>query len=277
MSTPLKLAAFAAVLALVFGAATVAGGAIGPDREGAADERAQNDAHGAAEPDAHAPEAEHGSEAADPIRGLAVADRGLRLELERTQLPRGRETMLRFAIRDEDGGAVRDFEVEHSKRMHLIVVRRDGRGFQHLHPRLVDGEWRTPVTLPQAGSYRVFADFKRDGRAYTLAADLGVNGAANYRALPARSNVARTDGYEVRVDDELNFTITRDGREIETQPYLGAGGHLVALREGDLAYLHVHPEGEGVAFEADLEPESRYRLYLQFKHDGRIHTAEFTR
>ena len=58
---------------------------------------------------------------------------------------------------------------------------------------------------------------------------------------------------------------------------LGAGGHLVALREGDLAYLHVHPSGEGVAFEADLEPRSRYRLYLQFKHDGRVHTAEFTR
>ena len=292
MSTPLKLAAFAAVLALVFGAATVAGGAIGPDREGAAQERAQTEphgadksadevegGHGAAVPDG-GEEAGHGNEAADPIRGLAVADRGLRLDVARTQLPRGRETTLRFAIRDESGRAVRDFAVEHEKRMHLIVVRRDGRGFQHLHPRLVDGEWRTPITLPQAGSYRMFADFKRDGRAYTLATDLGVDGSANYRALPARSEVDRTDGYEVRLDDnspELKFTITRDGREIQTQPYLGAGGHLVALREGDLAYLHVHPSGEGVAFEADLEPESRYRLYLQFKHDGRIHTAEFTR
>src|SRR5438477_3662407 len=27
------------------------------------------------------------------------------------------------------------------------------------------------------------------------------------------------------------------------QPYLGAYGHLVALRDGDLAYLHVHPDG----------------------------------
>ena len=289
MSTPLKLAAFAAVLALVFGAATVAGGAIGPDREGAAQERAQADPHGGDEPaggghdGAAVPDggqAGHGNDAADPIRGLSVADRGLRLDVARTQLPRGQETTLRFAIRDENGRAVRDFEVEHERRMHLIVVRRDGRGFQHLHPRLVDGEWRTPVTLPQAGSYRVFADFKRDGRAYTLATDLGVDGSANYRALPARTNVDRTDGYEVELDaqgSELNFTITRDGQSIRTQPYLGAGGHLVALREGDLAYLHVHPSGEGVAFEAELEPDSRYRLYLQFKHDGEVHTAEFTR
>ena len=56
--------------------------------------------------------------------------------------------------------------------------------------------------------------------------------------------------YRVRLDagtpragreTELSFTVTRGGKPIRTQPYLGAGGHLVALREGDLAYLHVHP------------------------------------
>ena len=31
------------------------------------------------------------------------------------------------------------------------------------------------------------------------------------------------------------------------EPYLGAKGHLVALREGDLAYLHIHPEGGELA------------------------------
>jgi hypothetical protein len=51
----------------------------------------------------------------------------------------------------------------------------------------------------------------------------------------------------------------------------------VALREGDLAFLHVHPEDGRVAFEADLEPDTRYRLYLQFQHDGRVRTAEFVR
>ena len=69
-----------------------------------------------------------------------------------------------------------------------------------------------------------------------------------------------------------------------TEPYLGAGGHLVALREGDLAYLHVHPGGHGepeahddaVAFMSEFPSEGRYRLYLQFKHEGSIHTAEFT-
>ena len=64
---------------------------------------------------------------------------------------------------------MRDFEVEHEKRMHLIVVRRDGQGFQHLHPELGgDGVWRVGLTLPDAGAYRVFADFEHDGEARTL-------------------------------------------------------------------------------------------------------------
>ena len=54
--------------------------------------------------------------------------------------------------------------------MHLIVVRRDMSGFQHLHPRLgADGRWTTPLTIPEAGSYRVFADFKAGGKNRTLA------------------------------------------------------------------------------------------------------------
>jgi hypothetical protein len=166
--------------------------------------------------------------------------------------------------------------------MHLIVVRRDGRGFQHLHPTLgADGTWSVPITLPDAGAYRVFADFMRDGEAQTLAADLNVDGDAGYAPLPAANTVAETDGYTVKLDargSKLGFAITRGGKPVETEPYLGAGGHLVALREGDLAFLHVHPTGErGVAFEAALDTSTRYRLYLQFKHAGQVHTAEFTR
>jgi len=285
MSTPVRLAAFAAVLALVFGVAAVAGGAVGPDRSDDAAERADTPGgHGeTAEPGGHAEGEESesaGGHSADAVRGLAVADDGLRLSLATTSLPRGRETTLRFTIDGADG-PVRDFAVEHEKRMHLIVVRRDGTGFQHLHPTMAaDGTWSTPVTLPDAGAYRVFADFKR-GENETLAADLTVDGDADYRTLSERTDVDTTDGYSVAIDEHdgtLAFTITRDGKPVETEPYLGAGGHLVALREGDLAYLHVHPvDGHGVEFETELDPDSRYRLYLQFKHEGKVHTAEFTR
>ena len=39
---------------------------------------------------------------------------------------------------------MRDFDVEHTKRMHFIVVRRDMTGFQHLHPtQAADGSGRS--------------------------------------------------------------------------------------------------------------------------------------
>ena len=272
MSAAARLAGFAVALAAVFAVATVAGGAVGPDREDDARERAQA-------PAAHGEEM-GGMEQADPIRGLARAEDGLTLALERTALKRGERSELRFAI-NGSRGPVKDFEVTHEKRMHVIVVRRDGTGFQHLHPEFDDGTWRTPITLPDAGAYRVYADFSRNGEAHTLAADLTVDGDAEYVPFPPPSTVDETDGYRVELKpdgDTLDFEITKDGAPVKTEPYRGAGGHLVALREGDLAFLHVHPEeGDAPRFEADLDPRSRYHLYLQFQHDGQVHTAEFTR
>src|SRR5919107_1447734 len=83
---------------------------------------------------------------------------------------------------DRRGRTVRHFDLEHTKRMHLIVVRRDMTGFQHLHPaQNRDGTWSVPATLSAAGTYRVFADFSVRGRAYTLADDLTVDGAVRSR------------------------------------------------------------------------------------------------
>jgi hypothetical protein len=83
--------------------------------------------------------------------------------------------------------------------------------------------------------------------------------------------------------DEVRFTVFEDGRQAkDIEPYLGARGHLVVLREGDLAFLHVHPEsgateGSDIRFRIEYPSQGRYRLFLQFKLDGQVHTAGFTR
>jgi hypothetical protein len=270
-----KLAGFATVSAIAFGAAAVAGGAVGPVHDDPRPADADRMAGMAA-----------GGEDAAPVRGLAVSEGGLTLQLDRTTARPGRRFALAFRIAGRDGRTVRGFDVEHTKRMHLIVVRRDLTGFQHLHPtQSADGTWTTPVTLPDAGAYRVFADFAVNGKAHTLAADLQRDGAVRSRPLAPPATTAEVDGMRVTLterpakaaaESSLAFTVTRGGRPVAVQDYLGAKGHLVALREGDLAYLHVHPDEQRLKFMATFPTAGTYRLFLQFRVAGRVHTAEFT-
>ena len=254
-----RVAAFGALLVAVFGLATLAGRAVDPVAD--ADTPAAAPAHGGA------------AEAHDERLRLAAGD---------TTLTPGRPERLDFAVIDERGRRVRDFEVEQARRMHLIVVRRDLRRFQHLHPtEVAPGAWRATITLPDAGVYQAFADFQTGGTRRTLGVDLFAAGAFEPLALPAPSTTAVTDGYRVALrerDGELRFAVSRDGEPVEDlQPYLGAQGHLVMLRAGDLAYEHVHPVAGGeLAFDAAGAAPGTYRLFLQFRHGGALHTAAFT-
>jgi len=279
MSAPLKLGLFGALLALVFAGSALAGAALGPAPTAGVPEAAGGhggtaDAHGAT---------------AHEVRGLASASDGLRVVVDDPELRRGRAERLRFRIVDDHGEAVHDFDVEHTKRMHLILARRDLTGFLHLHPeQRADGAWEVGVRLPEAGSYRLFADFSHGGEPQTLATDLRVDGAADLRPLPAPAPEAASDGgYRVRLaagepqpgeETDLRFAITKGGTPVATEPYLGAGGHLVALREGDLAFLHVHPneDHDVIGFEATFPTTGAYRLFLQFKVDGVVQTVAFT-
>ena len=163
------------------------------------------------------------------VRGLSASSDGLSLELDTSALARDVATVLRFRVRDDAGAVLRDFEVEQDKRMHLILVRRDLTGFQHLHPTMAqDGTWSTRLTVAAGGSYRVFADFKHDGRSQTLARNVAVAGPFEPVALPAATTSTTTEGgYSVRIDTgaatagretALAFDVTRGGRPVTLQP-----------------------------------------------------------
>ena len=279
MSAGARVASFGALLVAIFALAVLGGRALDPATE-------------AAEPTPHATpagegEAHHGAAAAG---AKAATGHGLRLVAQSaTTLTPGRGGRLSFRIADERGQTVRAFDTEQARRMHLIVVRRDLRRFQHLHPEEdATGAWSVALTLPDAGVYHAFADFTTDGTRHTLGVDLFAGGRFEPLALPAQEQIARVDGYAVTLRERnggpLTFTVSRGGRRVEDlQPYLGARGHLVSLRAGDLAYGHVHPLATSVqpgviAFEEEPRPQAgRYRLFLQFRHGGRVHTAAFTR
>ena len=292
MNTPLKLAGFAVGLVAVFGAAAGIGSVVGPVGPAAAAAAGHGD-----EAAAHGAEA-HGAGGAVPAAdaelpaGLLVSEDGYSLDLDAGTLPAGDATPLAFRVLGPDSHVVDAYEVSHEQELHLIAVRRDLSGFQHVHPVLgADGVWTTPLSLTP-GSWRVFADFvpAGDGENRILGADLAVAGDFSPVPLPAESRTSEVDGYTVTLDgeltagaeSELTLSVNRGARPVtDLQPYLGAFGHLVALRGGDLAYLHVHPAkdgeaGPGVRFFTTAPSTGTYRLFLDFKHQDVVRTAAFT-
>jgi hypothetical protein len=227
------------------------------------------------------------------VGGLAVTDQGYSLRRLSPDPVVGTPAELAFQIVGPDRRPVTSYVNTHEKPLHLIVARRDLSGFQHLHPVLDPaGTWRVPLTLAAAGDYRLFADFVPDGRTDTLVLGTDLTVAGDYRPvpLPPPATEAVVDGYSLRMlgnpaQGSVRFEVSRAGVPVtDLEPYLGAYGHLVALRAGDLGYLHVHPEGgpgvsppgPEVSFALSLPPAGIYRLYLQFAHRGGVHTAEFT-
>jgi hypothetical protein len=285
MTTATRVGAFLVALAAVFALALGAGSLLGPSPQPAA--VAVHETHD--EPaDAERPAALPG--------GLLVSQGGYTLALAEPRVGPGRAVPVAFTITGPDGQPVTSYEVEHEKRLHLIAVRRDLTGFQHVHPELSRrGVWSAPLDLAP-GQWRLFADFRAAGAdALTLGADLAVAG--DYRPVvrAVESRTAEVDGYAVTLAGDLHpgsearltLSLMRNGRPVtDLQPYLGAYGHLVALRSGDLAYLHVHPDGAprdgttspgpDVVFHADVPSAGTYHLYLDFKHDGVVRTAAFT-
>ncbi|MFC3995632.1 hypothetical protein ACFOVU_06890 [Nocardiopsis sediminis] len=302
MNVPAKLGIYGLGLAVAFAGAVGAGTLAGPLLPAATAEGG----HGSgAAADAEGGHGGHGGPAAGqdgaaaPVpSGLQISQDGYTLDPVDTPGTAGEEETLSFRILGPDGDPVTGFSVAHDKRMHLIVVGRDLAGFQHVHPEMADdGTWSIPMEPDTPGPYRMFADFVPEGRddGLTLGADLAVPGDYEPEPLPEPDRTAEVDGYTVTLDgdlvagstSELTLTVTKDGEEVtDLEPYLAAYGHLVALRDGDLAYLHVHPEGSPgdgttepgpqITFQAEVPSTGDYRLYLDFQHDGEVRTAEFT-
>ena len=300
--TAAKVGGFVVGLAAVFGVALAGGKAVGPldtdtlpaaHGHGGSPSMSSSGSTGSTGHAGHGAGTTTAAPAADVPGGLQVAQDGYRLSLTRRTSPAGTQPVA-FSITGPDGKPVTRFDVEHEKRLHLIAVRRDLTGFQHVHPTMdASGRWTVPLDL-SAGQWRVFADFKATGGpALTLGEDLDVAGSYAPATTPAPRAVTTVDGYTVQLtgtlaagrSTPLTLTVTRGGRPVtDLQPYLGAYGHLVALRSGDLAYLHVHPSGSpgdgrtpagpGVTFQATAPSAGDYRLYLDFKHGGVVRTAE---
>ena len=197
---------------------------------------------------------------------------------------------LRFRIEDYDGDPVTDYVEELTKELHLYVVNDDLTVFRHLHPtRAEDGTWSAPFDVPEAGGYRVVTEF--------IAEDDGGNGdhvvLGRPLALPPGDpgdtvaedrvvNVTVSEAPATGPNGELRLVVRdADRQPVNLGTYLGAYSHVTGFNEETGAMVHLHPlgppevteDGSELTFHAEIEQAGDYRLFVQVRVDGFLHTV----
>lgn len=173
-----------------------------------------------------------------------------------------------------------DLRVEHTRRLHLLVVDPSLDDYQHLHPEpgARPGDWVFEFTPRFGGEYRVFADFVpvATGRGLYAGTDFRVDGPAHAvdPVRPMQETVERAGvrfhlrvaGGALRVGApaDLIFSLERaDGGEVALQPVMDAYAHLVAFDSGRGGFAHLHPMDAGLAQAPDrLQPTLRFKVTI---------------
>jgi rRNA maturation protein Nop10 len=186
-------------------------------------------------------------------------------------------------------------DVEHTKKIHLIVVSDDLSWFDHIHPELnADGSYTVKEKFPTPGKYTLFADYKPSGANHTVDY-LNVTVAGTVPPAKAygvdKLTGAAGDGFSVSLTPEggkfltnmamhINGVMMLNGKEVDVntlEDYLGAKAHMVVVSLADKKYLHVHPSVEGGKFDlhTTFEKPGVYRGWIQFQSKGKVYTSDF--
>ncbi len=190
-----------------------------------------------------------------------------------------------FHLLDTNGDTVTNFAKSHGAFLHTILVRPDLSGFQHVHPAInADGSWTVPITEPGQWHMVFEATPIAGGTPLTqsiiVAANIDDETVVAATPLPPAADIVEIDGLVVtRHGFEFTVSNTDGTAATDLEPYLEQVAHLVALRQGDLAFTHLHPLDSAVGtfdFGQGVVAPGTYRLFLQFGHAGVVLTVPFT-
>jgi hypothetical protein len=219
----------------------------------------------------------------------------MKFSTEPAEAEAGKDVSLSFTpkIKDKETEQV-PLDVEHEKKIHLIIVSNDLSFFNHIHPEFgTDGSYKVNERFPAGGSYFLFADYKPTGGEHTVdKIELAVKGKpVTEKKFTADKLKATVDGYTVSLESEtgdfstnhlthINAKLTKGGKPVDPstlENYLGAKAHVVMISLADKQYMHVHPEVENGAFDlhTTFEKTGVYRAWFQFQSEGKVLIADF--
>ena len=205
--------------------------------------------------------------------------------------------------------AIKTYQVEMTKALHVIIVSADFHTFLHVHPALgPSGHLVLTQEFPAPGTYLIYADgLPRDLNHQVFRYELTVGAKSSaQRTLQPTGMGVRTGPYEVDLSTVrlragtttmIDVAILKDGKPAgDLHPYLGVPAHAVFLNAQDLSYVHVHPmamDQMDMSVEQPPMPENAvspsemmlhvgireagtYKLWLQFRGGTQLYVAEFT-
>lgn len=225
------------------------------------------------------------------------AENAVAYEVQLTTSPQnveaGKLTQLTLAVKQDEKMVTLD--ISHEMNLHLMVVSEDLTWFRHIHPEeQTDGAYAITETFPTGGKYLLFSDFKPTGGEQTLnKQEIEVQGKS--RAISndvSTKYISKVDGFTVTLlngnyfktnkTQRLEISIEKDGKKLiekDLEQYLGASAHIVMIGKVGKEFLHIHPVSDSrfpVFAQTQIENAGIYRMWAQFKIDGKVHTADFT-
>lgn len=224
---------------------------------------------------------------------------GSRIDLQNANSLKPGDVTLSFKLYgiDTHSFGPSDLKVNFEKPIHLLLVRDDLTGYQHLHPEFVNGLWTVSTQILEPGSYNAYVDFEpTEEKPTVLRLPIIIGSATEKKKYPAVStDLSETVGElkatlnlnePIKVDKKVNltFNITQNNVAVTTlEPYLGAFGHVVVLSHPDASHFeHAHaastsaPVDGNISFEAEFPANGMYTIFAQFKIGGEIKTFPIT-
>lgn len=190
-----------------------------------------------------------------------------------------------------------DLKVVHEKPIHLILLRDDVTGFQHIHPEYTDGRWIVETTIADEGLYQMYVDIEpKEEKPTVLRVPLTIGGitqqpqfprvSANMSAITSgiQATLQLASPLKTKENTNLTFSLTQNGKPVtHIDPYLGAFGHVVIFHHGyPDGFIHGHPITEveptegSVVFESEFPMKGTYTIFAQFSIDGQVRIFPIT-